>query len=93
MYATATEESVGISATKLKRFMTNPSAMKKDPDYPIYQTGLEQGRADMRREILTFLEKEYMGEDAPERGTPKAAAILELAHKASQHMREIQFLD
>lgn len=77
---------MAISATKLKRFIERPDAMKKDPDYPIFQVGVEQGQGDERNRILTFLEKEYINGDF-ERGSVEAEAILTLAGRLGRFIR------
>lgn len=47
-----------------------------------FERGLEKGR----QEILDWLEHAYINDPGrPDRGTPKAEAILELAKAASQH--------
>lgn len=48
--------------------------------------GFEEGLQKGRVEILDFLEYSYLRDPGrPDRGTPKAEAILELAAHASEH--------
>lgn len=75
------------SKTKLQRFITQPNAMKNDPDYAIFEAGINEGRRQMRNQALTFLEKKYLGADAPDRDTPEAKAILSLAHELSEELK------
>jgi hypothetical protein len=43
--------------------------------------GHAEGRSEARAQAVTFLQNKYMGPNAPERGTPKAEAILELTRE------------
>lgn len=48
--------------------------------------GFDEGLQKGRQEILDWLQAAYISApDRPERGTPKAEAILEMAHAASEH--------
>ena len=48
--------------------------------------GFEEGLAKGRQEILDWLEHAYIKDpNRPDRGTPKAEAILELAKDAALH--------
>lgn len=59
--------------------------MKQDPDYPIFEVGRKQGREEMRIKALTFLQDKYLSDDnRPDRGTPEAKAILQLAKELSE---------
>jgi len=52
----------------------------------IRQEGFDEGLAKGRQEILDWLEYAYLKDPGrPDRGTPKAEAILELAQAAQQH--------
>jgi hypothetical protein len=52
----------------------------------IRQEGFDEGLAKGRHEILDWLEHAYIDDPGrPDRGTPKAEAILELAQAARQH--------
>ena len=51
-----------------------------------FNDGLEKGRL----EIIDFLERAYLSDEGrPDRGTPQAAAILELAAHAAEHFRPL----
>jgi hypothetical protein len=67
--------------------MENAQSMKTDPDYPIFEIGLKEGRAQMKKEALTFLQNKYLGENAPERGSIEAKAILQLARELSEELQ------
>jgi len=54
----------------------------------IYEQGLAEGNMMAYGEILTLLEAKYMGSEAPDRGSPEAKAILELAKELGNHLRE-----
>lgn len=54
----------------------------------LYETGVRDGVRMSHGEILSMLEQKYIGPDAPARGTPKAQAILDLAHEIGNHLRE-----
>lgn len=83
---------MAISATKLARFIKTPTAMKKDPDYPIFQAGLEEGRRQANNDLLTFLEKKYINGDF-ERGSVEAEAILKVAGELGEHIRSTHWID
>lgn len=76
------------SRTKLERFTLAPASMKNDPEYPIFEAGLEEGRREYRVKALTFLQDKYLGPDAPERGSPEGNAILQLAKELSEHLTD-----
>lgn len=46
----------------------------------------EEGRREGRQEVLDFLQQQYLSEDAPDRGTPEAEAILAVARAAADYM-------
>lgn len=48
-----------------------------DPDFALFQAGVEEGKRLTRMEVLGFLEKEYI-DDTIERGSAKGEAILGL---------------
>lgn len=53
-----------------------------------HQDGFDAGLEKGRQEILDWLEHEYIhAENRPDRGTPKAEAIMELVAAASAHFR------
>lgn len=53
--------------------------------------GFDEGLAKGRQEILDWLEHAYMrAPERPDRNTPKAEAILEMASAASQHFQSKQ---
>lgn len=74
------------SQTKLRRFIENSGSMLNDPDYPIFQAGVEEGQRAMRSKALTFLEQKYIGPNAPERGSVEGDAILTLARELSEEL-------
>lgn len=49
---------------------------------PNYKLGVEEGRRQVKHEVLTYLQDKYVNGDF-ERGTPKAEAILQVAHDIS----------
>lgn len=53
----------------------------------LYGTGVRDGNVLAFGEVLSHLEKKYMADDAPPRGTPEAEAILELAKELSNLLR------
>lgn len=55
-----------------------------------YKVGFDEGLEKGRKEILDWLEHAYINDPGrPDRGSPKAEAILELARDASNHFRGI----
>lgn len=51
--------------------------------------GFEEGINAGRREILDWLERTYLTDPGrPDRGSPKAEAMLTLAQEASDHFRK-----
>lgn len=48
------------------------------------RAGVTQGRQQARKEVLDFLGEEYMGPNAPARGSERGEAILELARKIAK---------
>jgi len=55
------------------------------------QEGREEGLKEGRREILDWLQNAYLDDpDRPDRGSPKAEAILELAKAANAHFLELE---
>lgn len=75
-----------ISNSKLKRFIEDSRSMRDDPDFPLFQAGIDEGKLQMKRLALSFLEDKYLGPDAPARGTPEATAILTLANELSKYL-------
>lgn len=52
------------------------------------QDGLEEGIQKGRKEMLDWLEQAYVNDQGrPDRGTPKAEAILEIARAAGAYLR------
>lgn len=75
--------------SQLRGYRKAPGNMKKDPTYPIFELGLDQGSRGMQAAVLTWLENKYIGDsERPDRGSPKAQAILELTRELAQFMRE-----
>lgn len=71
--------------------------VKVDMDHPAikkgvkaaHDEGFQLGLAQGRKEILDYLEHAYMNDPGrPDRGTPKAEAILEMAREASEHFKK-----
>lgn len=68
---------------------------KNDDEALMYQSGWDdghragfaEGRSKGRQEIVDWLEEKYTGKGRPDRGTPEARAILELAREAALYMR------
>jgi len=59
-----------------------------DPDFAIFKAGVEEGFNRGRKLSLDYLQEKYLGEDAPDRGTPEANAILTLARELTQHVKD-----
>ena len=56
-----------------------------------FKNGASHGFDELRVEALRFLENKYLhDEDRPDRGTPKAEAILELTRELSTHIQELK---
>lgn len=56
-----------------------------------YEVGHSEGLAKGRQEILDFLQHAYIEDEGrPDRGTPEAKAILELAKSCQLHIIELQ---
>ena len=56
------------------------------PD-PVWRAGYGAGFGDCRTQVLTFLEKKYIqNDDRPDRGSPQADAILQLARELAQEL-------
>jgi len=51
---------------------------------------VSEARKAVRQEVIDYLENEYMGPGRPDRGTPKAQAILELVADLSQFLKDKQ---
>ena len=45
--------------------------------------GHAEGRSEARKQAIDFLQKKYLGPNAPARDTPEAHAILELTRELS----------
>lgn len=52
-----------------------------------FQEGVKKGHLD----VIDWLEKKYLAEDAPDRGTPEAQAILTLAREGADHFRSMDY--
>jgi len=60
----------------------------RDPDRLIFDAGRKEGRQQMRVEVLTYLQEKYLdAPDRPDRNTPKAEAILELAAELAEKFK------
>lgn len=55
----------------------------------VREEGFRDGQKKGRSEILDWLQDAYTGAEAPERGTPEAEAILELAREAAKHFLKL----
>lgn len=75
-----------VSNTKLQRFVEASHTMKNDPEYPIFEAGVGEGRQVERKKALTFLQDKYIGPGAPERGSVEGDAILKLAHELAEYL-------
>lgn len=47
-----------------------------------------EARQEVRKEVIDYLENEYFKPGRPDRGTPKAEAILELVADLSQFLKD-----
>lgn len=66
-------------------------SMRKDPTFPIYKLGYDEGLKNTRMLVLTHLENKYVSaEDRPERNTPEAKYLLGLASELSELLRSAQ---
>lgn len=54
------------------------------------QVGHEEGLKEGRLQILEWLEGKYFADDAPDRGTEEAKAILAVAREAGAYLRGLQ---
>lgn len=74
-----------------------PKSIKVDVDLNLPQirqaledaerTGYELGLKEGRQDIIEWLKKKYLeAEDRPDRGTPHAVAVLDLAWEAIKHL-------
>jgi hypothetical protein len=62
----------------------DPKELKRARD-----EGFEEGLTKGRQEILDWLQRAYLDDPGrPDRGTPKAEAILEMASAASLHFQK-----
>ena len=75
-----------MSQTKLDRFLKHPETAKNDPDYPIFQAGVEEGIRRGKSLALGFLEPEYMSPEVT-RDSPKGQAILEVVAKLAAFLK------
>lgn len=48
--------------------------------------GVAEGRQIARKEAVDWLQHRYLADDAPDRGTPEASAILKLTRELVQYM-------
>jgi hypothetical protein len=68
-----------------------PGRMKKDPTYPIFEQGVQLGARLAVKAMLDRLEAKYLtDEDRPDRHTPEAKAILEVARELGKLTREFK---
>jgi hypothetical protein len=93
MLATATIPIGGtlakLSKTKLSRFIDNSQSMRNDPDYPIFEAGLQEGRRQMQVKALTYLEDKYLSApDRPDRNSPEAKWLLSMAKELKGHLSD-----
>ena len=56
-----------------------------DPDYPIYELGIKEGKSQQKMVVLTYLQERYMNQDI-ERGSAEAKAILAVAQDVSAYL-------
>lgn len=53
--------------------------------------GLKEGIQKGRKEALDYLQRAYIDDEGrPDRDTPQAAAILELARNVARHIRKLE---
>lgn len=55
----------------------------------LFKNGVKQGRTEMKKEALSFLQKQYMSDDI-ERGSTEGEAILKVVHDLSQHLDNLK---
>jgi hypothetical protein len=76
------------SKIKVKVDMDHPK-IKEAIEYA-EKMGREEGLQQGRQEILDWLERAYINDPGrPDRGSPKAEAMLELARDAADHFRKL----
>lgn len=56
-------------------------------DDPIFNAGVEEGRQQVRKEVLSHLEEQYMSNDIA-RSSPEAVAILDVAKSISTLLKK-----
>jgi len=82
---------VPVDSTK-PRQPSKPKRIPRNPD-KAFELGLKIGsqvtKDEVRNEVLTYLEKKYMADDAPARGTTAAQAILDVARDMSEYLKTL----
>lgn len=69
---------------------TVPATKYRKDIEQVRKEGFDEGLAQGRQEILDYLERAYLEDPGrPARGTPKAEAMLEIAHEAAAHFRKL----
>lgn len=53
---------------------------------PVFDAGVQEGRLQARKEVLTFIEEKYMS-DTIERGSEEGNALLAVAREVSQFLK------
>lgn len=72
----------------MRGYRAKPAAMKKDPTYPIFELGMEEGSRQAVRRILDELEARVMA--APERFSDEYNALLEMTRDMGKIAREFK---
>lgn len=75
-------------SAKIKVNLDSPVVKRAIKDAEVY--GFNEGLTQGRKEIIDWLERAYMSDPGrPDRGTPKAQALLTLASEASDYFRKL----
>ena len=76
--------------SQLRGYASNPERMKKDPTFPIFLDGMKRGKQAVQYAVLTYLENKYIDdENRPDRGSPEAKNLLNLAKELAQFLRDL----
>jgi len=74
---------------KLKRFsLLNPTARAhvQDPDFLLWLQGADEGRKDMKQEVLTLLQNRFM-DPKIDQTSPEGQAILKIARTLAEELK------
>lgn len=61
-----------------------------DPDAAVFIAGQQDGFNQARKVALNFLEAAYLGPDRPDRDSPEAGYLLDLARRISAELKEAE---